>query len=63
MTKKDNDILKNFLYEMIDLGYNYKDLRTCDIWKFRYVCYKFNYFIKNIDIPNIKKEVFMKQFL
>jgi hypothetical protein len=38
MSKKDNDILKNFLYEMINLGYNYKDLKICDIWKFRYIC-------------------------
>jgi hypothetical protein len=58
MSKTDNYVLNNFLCEMVKLGYNYKDLETLNIWKFRYICYKFNYFIKNIPIPNIKKRNF-----
>lgn len=58
MSKFDYFILENFLNEIIKLGYNYKDLETTNIWKFRYICYKFNYFMKHIPIPNIKKKSF-----
>ena len=27
-----------------------------DIWNFRYLCYRFNYFMKNIPLPKIKKK-------
>ena len=58
MTKIEKYILYNFLNYMIELGYNYKDLETYNIWRFRYICYKFNYFIKHIPIPDIKHKGF-----
>jgi hypothetical protein len=54
MSKTDYYILKNFLKELENLNYDYNDLEKTDIWKFRYICYKFNYFIKYIVLPDIK---------
>lgn len=58
MTKLDDYVLTNFLIEMNKLNYDYKLLETYSIWKFRYVCYKFNYFMSHITLPKIKQKNF-----
>lgn len=54
----DNYILNNFIKEMDDLCYDIKDLEKFNIWKFRYICYKFNYFMKHIPLPKIQEQSF-----
>lgn len=54
----DKYILKKFEKEFIENKKDYKLLESQSIWKFRYICYKFNYFLKQIPIPNIKKNSF-----
>jgi len=52
-TTFDTFTAKQFSKEMKRLDYKKKDLLT-DIWRFRYACYKLNYFMKHIALPNIK---------
>lgn len=58
MSMFDTYVLKNFLHEMTNLGYDQSLLETYSIWKFRYICYKLNIFLKNIPLPKIKRESF-----
>jgi len=58
MSKLDYYILDNFIKEMTELCYDMKDLELLNIWKFRYICYKFNYFMKDIPLPLIKQNNF-----
>lgn len=58
MSKLDFYILDNFIKEMTYLCYDIKDLELLNIWKFRYICYKFNYFMKDIPLPIIKQNNF-----
>lgn len=58
MSKLNNFIINNFLNEISKLGYNQTDLEKSNIWKYRYLCYKFNYFMKFITLPIIKQKNF-----
>jgi hypothetical protein len=58
MSVFDKYVLKNFIHEMSKLGYDSSLLETYSIWKFRYICYKLNNFLKNIPLPKIKKNSF-----
>jgi hypothetical protein len=58
MSKIDYYILKNFSKEMTKLCYDINDLEKFNIWKFRYICYKLNHFMKHIPIPNIQDQSF-----
>jgi hypothetical protein len=40
------------------LNNNSIEFENNDIWNFRYLCYKFNYFMKHIPLPKIKKNNF-----
>ena len=55
MSNLDRQVLDNFIKEMSDLCYDVKDLEIFNIWKFRYICYKLNYFMKHIPLPHIKE--------
>lgn len=57
MENFDKFILSNFLKEIKKQGYSSKVL-VKDIWQFRVACYKFNYFMKHIALPKIKKKSF-----
>lgn len=58
MNNFDKYILTNFVNEMTNQGYNFKLLETEPIWKFRYICYKFNHFLEHIPTCKIKKKLF-----
>jgi len=58
MSKIDLYILNNFAEEMSKLYYDINDLEIFNIWKFRYICYKFNYFMKHIPLPTIQEQSF-----
>lgn len=58
MSKLDYYILNNFTQEVKHLNYNYNVLDKYDIGKFRYMCYKLNYFMKDIVLPDIKSDSF-----
>lgn len=58
MSKLNYYILYKFAKEIKNLGYDYNDLETLNIWKFRYICYKFNHFMKHIPLPDIKIKSF-----
>lgn len=57
MNTLDIHILSKFKKEIEELGYN-KSVIEKDIWKFRYLCYKLNYFMKHVPLPEIKKKSF-----
>ena len=38
MSKLDYYVLHKFVKEIKSLGYDYNDLETLNIWKFRYIC-------------------------
>ena len=42
------------------LNNNSIEFENNDIWNFRYLCYKFNYFMKHIPLPKIKKNNFFE---
>ena len=48
-------IFQNFLDFLND---NSIVFENNDTWNFRYLCYKFNYFIKHIPLPKIKRNNF-----
>jgi hypothetical protein len=49
-------VLKKFITEITDLGYNYTDVENYSIWKYRYICYKLNYFLEHITLHKIKQK-------
>jgi hypothetical protein len=53
-------VLKKFITEITELGYNYKDLETSSIWKYRYICYKLNHFMEHITLYKIKQKQFFE---
>jgi hypothetical protein len=55
MPKSDYYILDNFIKEMNNLCYDVNNVNLSNVWKFRYVCYKFNYFMREVPLPNIKQ--------
>lgn len=57
MSILDVYILSEFKKEIEELGYN-ESVFDKDIWKFRFLCYKLNYFMKHIALPEIKKNSF-----
>jgi len=60
MSNFDRYVLKKFIKGITELGYNYKDLETYSIWKYRYICYKLNHFIEHITICKIKQKQFFE---
>ncbi len=58
MSSFDKYVLNKFVNEITELGYDYKDLETYSIWKFRYICYKFNHFLQHIPVYKIKQKSF-----
>lgn len=58
MKKLDKYILHTFEKEFFNGKPVYQLLETQTIWKFRFICYKFNFFLKHISIPDIKKNSF-----
>lgn len=55
MTDCNKFILHEFREKNKKIGYVPSILETSSIWKFRYICYKFNYFLKHIPLPKISK--------
>jgi len=60
MSDFDNYSLKKFIGEITELGYNYKDLETYTTWKYRFICYKMNHFMRNITLCKIKQKQFFE---
>ena len=58
MKKLDKYILHTFEKEFFNGKPVYPLLESQTIWKFRYICYKLNYFLKHIPIPDIKQTSF-----
>ena len=54
MNKLNNYISTEFINKIKELGIDTLVLNT-PIWKYRYVCYKYNYFMKYIQLPKITK--------
>lgn len=55
-------VSKQFGKEMKRLGYVKRDLLT-DIWKFRFACFKLNYFLKHLALPTIKQQSYYEAVL
>jgi hypothetical protein len=60
MSNFNRYVLKKFITDITELGYNYKDLETYSNWKYRYICYKLNYFLQHIPLCKLKQKMFFE---
>ena len=65
MEKKDkfNQYTLNIFCEKYNVPKEKSSLNQNHHLYFRYMCFKYNFFMKQLIIPKIKKKVLMKQYL